>query len=144
MREQLFMLSTSTDDIPVVALCTWKEARGEGELGMKAVMDVIFNRARDWRKDLHDIVYARNQFTSMSVPSDPEYNLEPHTGDVQYQFCVDLAGQIIAGNQSDITNGSHYYANLKTADSGWFKVNITDDPVNHPQRAVIGKQTFYL
>jgi Cell Wall Hydrolase len=48
------------DDLPVVALATWKEACGEGELGMKAVMDVIFNRAKDWNKSLHDIVYARN------------------------------------------------------------------------------------
>ena len=30
-----------------MALCVWKEARGEGELGMKAVADVIVNRAKD-------------------------------------------------------------------------------------------------
>jgi len=45
-------LDRGAGDLPVVALATWKEACGEGELGMKAVMDVIFNRAKDWNKSL--------------------------------------------------------------------------------------------
>jgi len=90
-------------DIPVVALCVWKEARGEGEAGMTAVASVIFNRARDWSKSLHDIVYAKNQFTSMSVPSDPEFNLKPKDGDSQYNFSVNVAHGLFAGTVTDST-----------------------------------------
>lgn len=130
-------------DIQTVALCVWKEARGEGQLGMKAVLDVIYNRARDWNKHLHDVVYGKNQFTSMSVASDPEYNLQPADADHQFQFCLDITSQMLNTGMGDITNGAHYYANLKTATSGWFHDHIVADTVNHSQKAVIGKQTFY-
>lgn len=134
-------------DCTNVALCVWKEARGEGQLGMKAVLDVIYNRARDWGKSLHDVVYAKNQFTSMSVPSDPEFNLEPPSGDEQYAFALDITTQMLEMGMGDITHGAHYYANLKEATSGWFSENISgsdgNGTINHKLTTQIGKQRFY-
>ncbi len=46
-----------------------KKHAGKDREGMAAVVCVLFNRARAWGKSLHDTVYQRNQFTSMSVPS---------------------------------------------------------------------------
>jgi spore germination cell wall hydrolase CwlJ-like protein len=130
-------------DISIVALCVWKESRGDGQLGMKAVLDVIYNRARDWNKTLHEIVYAKNQFTSMSVPSDPEFNFEPQPGDMAYQFAQGITRSMLESGMGDITNGAHYYDNPKTATSGWFVDNIVKDTVNHPFTVTIGKQNFY-
>ena len=147
----MISISYSKEDLDNMALCVWKEARGEGELGMKAVADVIVNRARAWYpihdNPIHATVYAHNQFTSMSVPSDPEYNLQPKEGDVQYAFCQSICEPIILGQMSDITNGALYYANVKTMTSGWF-VNVISGSdgkgtENHPLKAVIGKQSFY-
>lgn len=143
------------DDISTMALCVWKEARGEGQDGMAAVANVILNRARKWYNanpdPIHAAVYAKNQFTSMSVSSDPEYNLRPLADDKQYAYammcCRDLL--YVANNPGvtafmpDITNGGIYYADLKTAHSGWFAKNVIGQPNIHPQTAVIGKHTFF-
>lgn len=141
------LLNFDTDDVQSLALCAWKEARGEGPSGMRAVMHVIYHRALRWYSHtdhpVHAAVYAKNQFTSMSVPSDPEFNLEPGDNDQQYTYCVQLAPTVLADNDPDNTGNACYYANLKTATSGWFFDNIVQDTINHPQTAVVGHQTFF-
>lgn len=138
------------NDIHSMALCVWKEARGEGGLGMQAVANVIANRARAWYSSLpdpiHTAVYAKNQFTSMSVPSDPEFNLEPADNDPQFDYCVNLCGAILGAEampSADPTHGALYYCNLHEATSGWFFDNIVAKTAEHPQVAAIGKQLFY-
>ena len=135
------------DDLDSLALCAWKEARGEGTPGMMAVMQVICNRAIAWEMGvegaIHRCVYAKNQFTSMSVPSDAEFNLQPAETDAAFEFCKQLAPRIAGGGQPDATGGALYYANLREVTSGWFVNNIVNDPANHPQTAVIGRQTFF-
>ena len=132
------------DDVHSLALCCWKEARGEGDNGMCAVMHVIMNRVGfpGFAHTVHDCVYGKNQFTSMSVPSDPEFNLEPHPDDPQFSYCMTLAGLIQMDD--DLTKGAHYYANLAHIDKGgWFQRVILTDAVKHPHLATIGKQEFF-
>ena len=132
-------------DVDNLSLVTWKEARGEGMEGCRAVMHVIYNRVGTpgFAHTLHDVIYGRNQFTSMSVASDPEFNLQPKVGDSIYAACENLAQLVLAGKDQDVTNGAHYYANLKNTTSGWFFNNIVADRVNHPITAVIGHHTFF-
>jgi spore germination cell wall hydrolase CwlJ-like protein len=141
-------MNFSADDLDNLCLCAWREARGEGEDGLRAVMHVIVNRAKAWyhaRQDpLHDTIYAKNQFTSMSVSSDPEYSLMPLVGDPQYAYCLGIAPDVLAETDPDLTNGARYYANLKYVTSGWFITSIVNCPETHPQTAVVGQQTFYL
>ena len=136
------------NDLDCMALCVWREARGEGELGMQAVAWVIANRANAWYPHfpdpIHMVVYGKNQFTSMSVSSDPEFNLQPASDDPQYAFCQKICEPIVQGSaSSDVTNGALYYCNPAEATSGWFAKHIVSDTVNHPQVAAIGKQLFY-
>jgi len=136
----------TNDDVMNLALVSWKEARGEGIQGIRAVMHVIVNRVGipGFAYTLHDVIYGKNQFTSMSVASDPEFNLVPKSGDVLFATCVSLAKKMLfSKDDTDITKGAHYYANLKTATSGWFYNHIVNDPVAHPQTAVIGHHTFF-
>lgn len=132
-------------DIENLALVTWKEARGEGVEGCRAVMHVIVNRVGTpgFAHTLHDVIYGKNQFTSMSVSSDPEFNLQPKSGDMIYVACEHMATTVLQGNDPDCTNGAHYYANLKNTTSGWFFNHIVNDPVNHPITATIGHHTFF-
>ncbi len=132
-------------DINNLALVAYKEARGEGFTGCQAVMHVIINRVGfpGFAYTLHDVIYGKNQFTSMSVASDPEFNLVPNQGDGVYNSCLELAKVILNGNDPDVTNGAHYYANLKYTTSGWFFNHVVNDSVNHPQVAVIGHHTFF-
>jgi spore germination cell wall hydrolase CwlJ-like protein len=137
------------DDLDNAILCVWKEARGDGQAGMSAVANVIFNRvgAEGFPDTLHDVIYGKNQFTSMSVSTDPEFNLEPPlSGErdyASYLEATDIVNQIVAGTADDPTNGALYYANLKESTSGWFFKHIVNDPTNHPLRATIGHQVFY-
>ena len=135
------------NDLDSLALCAWKEARGEGPEGMRAVMHVIAHRAARWYGDhsesVHNAVYGKNQFTSMSVPSDPNFNRKPAPVDPYWQFCVAMAPAVCDGTDPDPTNGALYYCNLETADSGWFAEHIIGNPANHPKVAQIGHHTFY-
>lgn len=135
-----------TNDLQSLALCIWKEARGEGNDGMRAVAHVIMNRCAAWyvhvTDPVHYAVYAKNQFTSMSVPSDPEFNLEPGTNDSSYSNAVAMCGEILDGTDEDTTQGALYYANLREVTSGWFVNNIVKNPA-HPMTVTIGKQTFF-
>lgn len=136
-------------DIHSMALCVWKEARGEGFAGMQAVAHVIANRVgtSGFAKTLHDVIYGKNQFTSMSVPSDREFNLIPPFGDVQFSDCLNLCPQILSGDDADPTDGAHYYENAAAATSGWFaRVIAGPDGLGtegHQLTARIGRQNFY-
>jgi N-acetylmuramoyl-L-alanine amidase len=134
------------NDVENCALCAWKEARGDGEDAMRAVLHVILNRAgaAGFPQTVHDVVYQKNAFTSMSVPSDPQYNLKPLPGDAQFSFCMLIAPQVLGGQDVDLTFGAHYYAELEEVSSGWFLRNIVQDPVQHPFTVQIGSQRFYV
>jgi hypothetical protein len=68
---------------------------------MEAVAYVILDRAKAWYSHLADpiyqAVYAKNQFTSMSVPSDPEFNLQPKLIDAQCAHCTWLCTSLLSG-----------------------------------------------
>jgi spore germination cell wall hydrolase CwlJ-like protein len=133
-------------DLLVFKLVIWRESRGEGEDGMRAVGHVIVNRvgASGFPHNLHDVIYQKNAFTSISVASDPEYNLEPKAWDSQYAYITSMAEGILEGTDLDLTVGAHYYADLKYSLSGWFFRNIVQDTVNHPHTVKIGQQDFYV
>jgi spore germination cell wall hydrolase CwlJ-like protein len=135
----------NADDVKSLALVAWKEARGEGLEGCRAVMHVIRNRVGQagFARTLHDCIYGKNQFTSMSVPSDPEFNLEAGDGDLIHAKCMTLAEKVLSSTDPDNTCGAHYYANLAHVSSGWFAVHIVGNTTNHPVVAVIGRHTFF-
>lgn len=134
------------DDVHSLALCAWREARGEGCAGMRAVMHTIKNRVGfpGFAHTIHDVIYGKNQFTSMSVPSDPEFNLNPDATDQLFLSALTMAVHILTEQDFDITNGAHYYCNLSTSTSGWFFTNIVRNTKDHPQTAVINHHTFFL
>jgi len=133
-------------DLDNAALCVWKEARGEGIAGMRAVAHVIFNRIGcvGFPHTLHEVIYQRNAFTSMSVSSDPEFNLEPGAGDQSNDYAKRIVAAVAAKADADPTFGAHYYANLKNSSSGWFVRNVVQNPVAHPHTVKIGSQDFYV
>lgn len=135
-----------SDDQHSLALVGWKEARGQGGYGLQAVMCVACNRVGTpgFPKTLHDVIFEKNAFSSMSRPADPQFNLEPQPDDLTWRGAVTIAGQILAGVLADPTKGAKYYANLKNVDPhGWFARNIVARPDIHPETAVILDHTFY-
>jgi len=149
------MIEYDQDDLHSLALVAWKEARGERAMcvsqglaptdGMRAVMHVLVNRVGQpgFASTIHNCIYGKNQFTSMSVPSDPEFNLEPADDDEVFGDALALAGTVLGGTDTDNTQGASYYADLKYTTSGWFWRNIVCNSA-HPVLATIGHHSFYL
>ena len=132
------------DDVQNVALCSWKEARGDGIAACYYVMHVIVNRVGKpgFAHTVHDVIYGKNQFSSMSIPTDLEYNLQPPATDPVWIACLADAPNVLGGDD-DPTKGAIWYANPKTATSGWFATNIAGNPVLHPVLCTIGHHVFY-
>lgn len=137
-------------DLHSMALCVWKEARGQMSIGMRAVAHVIANRvgAIGFPKTLHDVIYQKNAFSSMSVPSDPEFNLIDPPGDPQMAYSKTICRFVLAREDADPTYGAHFYDNPKTANSPWFTKHIAGPDGNgtegHTFTEQIGSQKFYL
>jgi spore germination cell wall hydrolase CwlJ-like protein len=115
---------------------------------MRAVAWVIENRSTKWSKSILEVVMAPNQFTSMSEgrqAADGSWNFEfPPDADAQWQEAQKIVDEIVSGKDAaDPTGGALYYANLKTATSGWFFEHISGNSADHPQMAAIGRHTFF-
>ena len=129
------------------SLCLWREARGEGHDGMRAVAWVIQNRSKTWNQTILQVLMAPNQFTSMRDQKQPDGTWKfifPPDADPQWEDARQIVGNLLTGKDTDDpTDGALYYANLQTATSGWFFDHIVNDPVNHPHTVKIGHHDFY-
>lgn len=144
------------NDLHSAALCAWKEGRGDGLTGVHAVLHCLKNRVNSYglgfARNLHDVIYGKNQFTSMSVPSDPEFNLEPletnHQDWLMWLESLRLADVVFNTDDADPTGGAHYYENPKTAGSDWFTRIIAGPDGNgtpeHPKTVQILHHVFYV
>jgi spore germination cell wall hydrolase CwlJ-like protein len=117
------------------ALCAWREARGEGIDGMRAVLHVVANRASGRNLSWAQVVYQRLQFSSMTYGQDPQLGNVPASPDAQFDTCLQYAAAIAAGTDPDLTGGAtNYFAN-SIAKPAW--------AAGMTETAVIGNQTFY-
>ena len=95
----------------VAALCAWREARGEGRDGIRAVIHVIANRAKLHNRSWAEIVFQAMQFSSMTAPGDPQLTLVPRSPDPAFVTCYEIADSIFQGHDFDLTEGAdHYFA----------------------------------
>lgn len=122
-------------DVWCAALCAWREARGEGHDGMRAVIHVIANRASAGSKSWAQIVYARLQFSSMTYPQDPQLTNVPVSPDPQFEDCYAVASAVQAGQDFDLTDGATNYF----ADS----IPMPSWAASMTETVKIGHQTFY-
>ena len=117
------------------ALCAWREARGEGRDGIRAVLHVIQNRALKHNKSWAEIVYQPWQFSSMTASNDPQLAKVPVSPDAAFVDCYDVADSIFQGGDPDLTNGAtHYFADYIPMPPWAQQMTAT---------AVIGHHKFY-
>jgi N-acetylmuramoyl-L-alanine amidase len=121
--------------VATAALCAWREARGEGRDGMRAVLHVIQNRAAKQGKSWHEIVYAKDQFSSMTYPEDPQLCNVPKTPDASFEMCMSLADAVKLGTDPDLTQAATNYFADSIPMPEWAK--------SMKQTVKIGHQTFF-
>lgn len=129
----------------LLALVIWREARGEGQDGMRAVAHVIRNRvvATHLPDRWEDVILGKNQFTSMTYAGDSQLVAWPKEPDEKFEFAMRTAQRVYDGEDEDNTGGALFYANLKSATSGWFFTEIVGKPLDHPRTVTIGRHTFF-
>lgn len=101
----------------LLALTMWREARGEGAEGMKAVGCVIRNRAHNgtWSQ----VMTAKWQFSSLTAPGDPMLVQWPVQEDAQFLMAMSLAAGIYLGTIPDSTDGATHYFNPNVVKPKW-------------------------
>lgn len=102
------MTPTHTD-YAVLALCLWREARGQGQAGMTAVGCVVRNRVQRHNSSFYTECTKKWQFSSISAPGDPQLGLWPAASDLIWGAAQILASNLIDGHVDDITNGATLY-----------------------------------
>lgn len=106
------------EDIDVLALTIWGEARGESISGQEAVASVILNRVAFskrrgrywWGNSVVDVCQAPQQFSCWNK-NDPNYQklIKVGTDDINFCMCRRIAERAISGTLEDKTNGATHY-----------------------------------
>lgn len=108
----------------VLALCIWREARGETFRGKMLVGATIRNRVEDkrWPNTYEGVITQRLQFSAFN-PNDPNAVKYPSTSplehppeDTAWLGCLQAAGMILASHTT-ATTANHYH--VKTITPNW-------------------------
>jgi len=120
----------------ILALATYREARGESLFGKQCVAQVIENRVQDdrWPQTYDSVILQPWQFSSFNA-SDPNSKLFPPTSySDAWGQCWEVAGKVL-DEDSDITEGcNHYFAD-------YIKMPKWAEKMTHV--LTVGKHKFY-
>lgn len=117
-------------DAYVVVSTLYLEARGEGEKGMQAVMNVIMNRAKGDFSKAKDVVLKPKQFScwnGISNPVQTTANMMKKERDgslkdlKQYNQAIKIVDAAMKKKLTDITGGADHYYNPKKENPSWAK-----------------------
>lgn len=125
------------DDAHLLALCVFRESRGESFLGKRGVACVVRNRVNAHSYFGHDypsVILKPWQFSSFNS-SDPNHTVWPTDGEESWMESLAEANNVLGGC-ADVTNGALFYYSppLTSAPSAWGNVIAT---------AHIGHLNFY-
>lgn len=124
-------------DLFMLALCLYREARGDGDAGMIAVGCVVRNRVHRRNSSYYVEVVKRLQFSSITAKGDPQLILYPAALDASWIKAQAIAAGIISGSIADTTQGSTlYYANTIPFPASWNRAVLTPT-------VTVGNQFFF-
>jgi hypothetical protein len=110
----------------IVAATLYGEAKGEGDVGMQAVLNVIMNRSRQDFSKTKGIVLKSKQFSTWNKVHDLEkakkisIELAKREKNNQiYRTAIKLVDLAMKGKLPDITGGATLYYNPKKANPYW-------------------------
>ena len=105
-------LSSSATDLLttfMLALCIWREARGESMRGKRLVGQVIANRVTDprWPDDYVGVITQPWQFSAFNK-GDPNALKFPSETDPAWPACVEAARMVLEADEP-FTDANHYH-----------------------------------
>lgn len=99
-------------EVSLLALCIWRESRGQTILAKLGVAWSIRNRVNHpgwWGTDWASVITKRWQFSSMTAPGDVNLVAWPLPVDTSWHASLDAAQQAYSGTGTDPTNGATHY-----------------------------------
>lgn len=99
--------------IALSALVVWREVRNESYPCKLAVAYTIVTRTDDWNdrwgKGVLGVIGARNQYTSMTYPQDPQLTRFPADDDVRWIECLRASATAMLGQEPNPMPGADSY-----------------------------------
>lgn len=139
------MQTIPTDPVQIAARTAWGEARGEGLLGMQAVMNTFANRALTpawWGRDIAGVCLCQNkvgihQYSCWNIADPNRAQLLAVTEtDPQFKAALALAQELVEGSLSDLTKGADSYYDARSMEAPrWAETRF--------YRCTIGHHAFY-
>lgn len=100
-----------TIDLYILALCIWREARGESLDAKQGVGSVILNRVKHpgwWGNNVLSVITSRYQFSSFNL-NDANEDKWPLNDDVSWLDSFSVASKLLSGSLIDNTGGCTLY-----------------------------------
>ena len=105
-----------------LALCIWREARGESRPAREAVAMTIMNRiGRPYfkAKSVSDVLFRKWAFSSLTDPRDAQLTTWPSDGDPVWLECLTIAIQALTGLIEHPAPGADHYVDISIKDPAW-------------------------
>ena len=127
-------------DVFLLALCCYREARGEPMEGKRGVCHVVRNRTQEptwWGDDWKTVILKPYQFSSFNE-NDHNSGVWPLDDEPAWKDCLAAAGAVYKGVDEDLTQGAVFYHDTSI---GWPKVwgNVAE----YVNTINIGRLKFY-
>ncbi len=106
------------NDLFMLSICLWREARSQGVDGMTFVGCVVRNRVLKHSSSYYAEVVKKLQFSSITAPGDKQLGLYPGEKDLLWMQAQNISHDVIYGNGTDITQGATLYYNPDAIDKG--------------------------
>ena len=128
------------DDAYLLAATIWGEARGDGEKGMHAVLNVILNRSGGDITKAAGVVIKPKQFSFWNKISDKlnfakklaQSNREGKLKDGKmYNKAIELVDKALQHQLEDITGGAKYYFNPSIVRPSWANKMLKTTTIGH-------------
>ena len=98
-------------EVFLLALCVWREARGESLDAKRGVAWVVRNRAAHaswWGTNVISVILKPAQFSSFN-PGDPNATKWPAPQDSSWIASLEVAAEVLNSANADPTGGATYY-----------------------------------
>ena len=107
----------------LLALMTWREARGAGPVAMAAVAHTAVTRGRLhpgwWGHDIEGAIGLKWQYSSMAAPGDPQLILWPHSYDLSFQAALSIVQGVLDGTEPNPAPEADSYYDDSIAAPAW-------------------------